>query len=53
MKAEYKGKQFDIPEMWWAGFSQTNPDLTPAQIVRWWAWQEYMSEHYEVPPEDY
>ena len=53
MKAKYRDKSFDIPEMWWVGFSQAHPDMTPHDIIRWWAWQDYMDETGEAPPEDY
>lgn len=53
IQARYKGKDLHIPEVWWAGFTQTHPKARPIDVVRWWAWQQYMAEHGEVPPRDY
>ena len=53
MQAKYRDKTFSIPGMWWAVTSRRYPELSPIEIIRWWAWQDDMEEHGTLPPDDY
>ncbi len=49
--ATYNGRQYQIPEMWLAGFCSNGPDgrsRSLADAVAWWAWQTELAEREEA-----
>jgi hypothetical protein len=48
MIARYKGRTYDIPDLWVAGFMQGHPGLTFEEVVAWWHEQTLLGEAEEA-----